>query len=82
MELGTNHRFETDNLYIAAALLTAGKKLVNPYRNGRGRVAFVFENGNGDIQGLIEKFWASELRQPVNVFANHWRDLRKLISNL
>jgi hypothetical protein len=74
--------YQTDNLYIAAALLTEGKRLIKPYRNGSGKITFIFDNSDGETQKLIEKFWASELKQPVNVFANHWRDLRKLISNL
>jgi len=73
--------FQTDNLYLAAALLTEGKTLLRPERNGTGRVVFIFKD-EGDLQRLTERFWASELRQPVNVFANHWRDLRKLISSL
>lgn len=73
--------FQTDNLYIAAALLTEGKTLLRPERNGNGRIVFFFKD-DGEIQRLTERFWASELKQPVNVFANHWRDLRKLISNL
>jgi hypothetical protein len=76
-----NGLYKTDNLYVAAALLTEGKTLLRPERNGIGRILFVFRD-DGDLQRLTERFWASELRQPVNMFANHWRDLRKLISNL
>ena len=74
--------YETENLYLAAALLTEGKKLLRPYRNGNGKVIFLFDNSGGDIQRLAEMFWVSELKQPVNLFASHWRDLRKLIDTV
>ena len=74
--------YETENLYLAAALLTAGKKLIQPQRNGSGKVIFVFDNSANDIQGLTEKYFSSELILAVNLFVNNWRDLRRLIDTL
>ena len=74
--------YETENLYLAAALLTAGKKLIKPYRNGSGKVIFLFDNSASDIQELTEKYFSSELILPVNLFVNNWRDLRRLIDTI
>ena len=84
IELGDDKKvnYETENLYLAAALLTAGKKLTKPYRNGNSKIIFSFDDSEKDIQELVERFFSSELCLPVNLFANHWRDLRKLIDTL
>jgi hypothetical protein len=74
--------YRTSDMYIASALLTDGQTLLKPEKDGFGKITFVFNDEAGEIQRLTEKFWSSELRQPVNVFVNHWRDLRRLISNM
>jgi hypothetical protein len=73
--------YSTDNLYLSAALVTAGVKFIKPRRNGTGRILFIFED-DGSIEELEQEFYSGRLCQPVNTYANSWKDLRRLIGNM
>jgi hypothetical protein len=73
--------YHTEDLYISAALLTMGKHLIRPCKNGDGKITFIFDD-DGTIEDLSKKYWTSELALPINQFVSNWKGLRRLIANL
>lgn len=69
--------FDTHDIYTAAALKTAGLKLVAVRKDGQ-RGIFVFEDTK-DRPKLIMDFFNGDLEQNVKQYVNNWLALKTLV---
>ena len=75
MQSLTNHaEFQTTDLQIASALMASGQSLTRLDWQS-GRAYFVFEN-KSRCEGLVQAYWASDLRLPAKDYFNSMRELK------
>jgi hypothetical protein len=70
--------FESSDLYLSAALLTVGYKLLRVKTNDNNRGIFVFED-RGDRPQTVIAYFNSSLMGSFKAFSNNWADLKNLV---
>lgn len=81
MERNEIPRFETHDLYLAAALKIHGFKILDLKKNGNGRGTFVFEDQPKRAE-YVKNYFAGELKGSLKAFSNAWSDLKALIMEM
>jgi hypothetical protein len=74
--------FETSDLYLASCLRTEGVALEKIEKGPDGRAIFVFNPNGYDVIQLREQYFLGSLCQPVRVYVQNWKALRKAIEQV
>ncbi len=73
--------FTTHDLYLSAALMLIGFKLIDLKRDERGRGLFIFED-RPDRSQIVRGYFSGQLSGSFKAFANAWADLKSLVSEM
>lgn len=74
--------FETQDLYLAAALKTHGFRLLDLRKDMKTRRGvFVFEDGPDRVE-CVKKYFKGELTGSLKAFANAWSDLKAMVAEV
>jgi len=70
--------FETNDLYLAAAMKISGFKLIDLRKNGYGIGTFIFEDRPERLQ-VVRDYFAGDLTGSLKAFSNAWSDLKSYV---
>jgi len=72
--------YQTDDLYLASALVNAGVKLMGTVQHG-DRGVFQFEQCS-TLHGVISRWYERDLVQNVRDYVKAWVDLKRRVSQI
>jgi len=74
----TNKYFESSDISLAAALITAGYPVSHLDKQEPSKVKFVFSRDDG-MDDIIQLYWNNQLKLPLLTFFNNLKMLKNRI---
>ena len=74
--------FKTTDLYLASCFRTEGIALERIEKGPDGKAVFVFNPNGHDVTKLKNGYFLGNLYQPVRLYVQNWKTLRKAIDQV
>ena len=73
--------FETRDIYLSSALKIHGFKLIDLWKDDKGRGTFIFEDKPNRPE-VVRNYFSGELKGSLKAFSNAWADLKSLVTEM